>query len=116
MIYTPSIENGGMNMELVYAALLLHSLKKPVDEAGVKKIVEAAGGEADAARIKALVGSLKDVNIEEAIKQTAVMAAAAPAGAAEEKPAAEEKKEEESEEEQEKKAEEAAGGLSSLFG
>jgi large subunit ribosomal protein L12 len=103
-------------MELVYAALLLHSLKKPVDEAGIKKVVEAAGEKADAARIKALVGSLKDVNIDEAIKQTAVTAAAAaPAAAAEEKPA-EEKPEEESPEEQEKKAEEAAGGLSSLFG
>jgi large subunit ribosomal protein L12 len=105
-------------MELVYAALLLHSAKKPVDEAGVKKIVEAAGIKADAAQVKALVGSLKDVNIDEAIKGAAVAAApAAPAstGGAEEKPA-EEEKEEESEEEQEKKAEEAAGGLSSLFG
>ena len=105
-------------MELVYAALLLHSVKKPVDEAGIKKIVEAAGEKPDAARVKALVGSLKDVDIEEAIKQTAVAApAAAPAAAGGEgKPAAEEKAEEESEEQQEKKAEEAAGGLSSLFG
>jgi large subunit ribosomal protein L12 len=104
-------------MDLVYAALLLHSLKKPVDEAGLKKTVEAAGGKPDAARIKALVGSLKDVNIDEAIKQTAVTAAvAAPAAGAEEKKDIEEKKEEESSEQQEKKAEEAAGGLSSLFG
>lgn len=103
-------------MEMVYAALMLHSLKKPVDEKGIKKVVEAAGGEADAARLKALVGSLKDVNIDEAIKQTAVAAApAAPAAAEEGKKEAEEK-EEESPEEQEKKAEEAAGGLSSLFG
>ncbi len=103
-------------MEMVYAALMLHSLKKTVDEKGIKKIVEAAGGEADAARVKALVGSLKGVDIDEAIKQTAVAAApAAPAAAAEGEKKAEEK-EEESEEEQEKKAEEAAGGLSSLFG
>jgi large subunit ribosomal protein L12 len=109
--------NGGFNMELVYAALLLHSAKKEIDEAGVKKIAEAAGITADDAQIKALVGSLKDVNIEEAIKNAAVAAApaAAPAaGGAEAKPA--EEKEEPSEEEQEKKAEEAAGGLSSLFG
>ena len=105
-------------MEMVYAALLLHSLKKPVDEKGIKKVVEAAGGDADSARVKAMVGSLKDVDIDEAIKQTAVTAAAAPAaGAAPEGgEKAEEKKEEESEEEQEKKAEEAAGGLSQLFG
>lgn len=104
-------------MELVYAALLLHSAKKPVDEASVKKIVDAAGVKADEAQVKALVGSLKDVNIDEAIKNAAVAAApAAPAaGGAEEKPA-EEKKDEPSEEEKEAKAEEAAGGLSSLFG
>ncbi len=102
-------------MELVYAALLLHSMKKPVDEAGVKKIVEAAGGKTDAVRIKALVGSLKDVNIDEAIKQTAI-ASTAPAAPAEEKKEEKPKKEEESEEQKEKKAEEAAGGLSSLFG
>ena len=104
-------------MELVYAALLLHALKKPVDESGIKNVMEAAGGKTDAARIKALVGSLKGVDIDEAIKQTAVTAAAAaPAEgtAGEEKP--EEKSEEKSEEEQEKKAEEAAGGLSNLFG
>lgn len=103
-------------MEMVYAALMLHSLKKPVDEKGIKKVVEAAGGEADAARVKALVGSLKDVNIDEAIKQTAVAASPAAPAAEEGKKQAEEKKEEESPEEQEKKAEEAAGGLSSLFG
>ncbi|MBN2330858.1 MAG: 50S ribosomal protein P1 [Candidatus Aenigmarchaeota archaeon] len=103
-------------MEMVYAALMLHTMHKPVDEKGIKKIVEAAGGEADAARIKALVGSLKDVNIDEAIKQTAVAAAPAAPAAVEGKKAAEAKPEEESAEDQEKKAEEAAGGLSSLFG
>jgi large subunit ribosomal protein L12 len=100
-------------MELVYAALLLHSMKKPIDETHVKKIVEAAGGEVDSARIKALVGSLHGVNIDEAIKQAAVTAVAAPAAAHHEKPVEEK---EESAEDQEKKAEEAAGGLSSLFG
>jgi large subunit ribosomal protein L12 len=102
-------------MELVYAALLLHSLKKPVDEQGIEKIVHAAGAEVNHAKIKALVGSLHGVNIDEAIKQTAVMAAAAaPAAAGEKK--AEAAEEEKGEEQQEKKAEEAAGGLSSLFG
>jgi large subunit ribosomal protein L12 len=101
-------------MELVYAALLLHSLKKPVDEHGIEKIVHAAGAEVDHAKIKALVGSLSGVNIDEAIKQTAMMAAAAPAASHGEKKA--EAAEEKSEEQPEKKAEEAAGGLSSLFG
>jgi large subunit ribosomal protein L12 len=101
-------------MELVYAALLLHSMKKPIDETHVKKIVEAAGGEVDSARIKALVGSLHGVNIDEAIKQAAVTAVAAPAASGSHEKA--EEKKEESAEDQEKKAEEAAGGLSSLFG
>ena len=101
-------------MEYVYAAMLLHSAKKDITEEAVKKIVEAAGLEADAARIKALVASLKDVNIEEAIKSASAVAAA-PAAAA---PAAatEEKKEEKKEEEAGKTEEEAAEGLGALFG
>ncbi|NIO22449.1 MAG: 50S ribosomal protein P1 [Candidatus Aenigmarchaeota archaeon] len=100
-------------MEMVYAALLLHSLGKKVDEAGVKKVLEAAGAKVEAAQIKALVSSLKDVNIDEAIKQTSVVQAAAPAAAEEKKVEKEEKKEEEK---AEKKAEEAAAGLGALFG
>lgn len=100
-------------MEMVYAALLLHSLGKKVDEAGVKKILEAAGAKVEAAQIKALVSGLKDVNIEEAIKQTsAVQAVAAPAKAEEKR----EEKEKKEEEKTEKKAEEAAAGLGALFG
>lgn len=104
--------NGGINMEGVYAALLLHSAGKKIDEAGIKKVLEAAGTKADAARVKALVSSLDGVNIEEAMKQT-VTAAAAPAAPAE---AAGEKKEAKKEAKPEKKPEEAAEGLSSLFG
>lgn len=100
-------------MEMVYAALLLHSAKKEINEANLKKIVEAAGEKPEAGKIKALVSSLEGVDIEEAIKQTAV--AAAPAAPAAES-ASEEKKEEKKEEDQGKKAEEAAAGLSSLFG
>jgi large subunit ribosomal protein L12 len=99
-------------MEMVYAALLLHSLGKKVDEAGVKKVLEAAGAKTDTAQLKALVSSLKDVNIDEAIKGASVVQAAAPA--AEEKK--EEKEEKKEEEKAEKKAEEAAAGLGALFG
>lgn len=97
-------------MELVYAGLLLHAAKKDISEENVAAIVKAAGLHEDAARIKALVASLKAVNIDEAIKQAAMpVAVAGPAASAEAKPA--EKKEDEG-----KKAEEAAAGLSSLFG
>jgi large subunit ribosomal protein L12 len=103
-------------MDLVYAALLLHSAKKEINEANLKKVVEAAGEKPEAGKIKALVSSLEGVDIEEAIKQTAVAATAAPAAPAAEEGASEEKKEEKKEEDQGKKAEEAAAGLSSLFG
>jgi len=100
-------------MEMVYAALLLHSAGKSVDEAGVTKVVAATGEKADPAMVKALVSSLDGVNIEEAISQAAVAAAPAAAAPAE---AADEKKEEKKEEDTEAKAEEAAEGLGSLFG
>ncbi|MCK5023618.1 MAG: 50S ribosomal protein P1, partial [Candidatus Aenigmarchaeota archaeon] len=80
-------------MKLVYAALLLHSLGKEVDEAGVKKVMEAAGASVEAVEIKALVANLKEVNIEDAIKGASIMQAS-PA-AAESK--GEEKKEEKAE-------------------
>ncbi len=100
-------------MELIYAGLLLHSAKKEITEENIEKIMNAAGIEVDKARIKALVSSLKEINIDEAIKESAAFVPAqGPTPAEGEKPA-EEKKEEEKEE---KKAEEAVEGLSSLFG
>jgi len=102
-------------MQEIYASLLLHDLGKEINEANLKKVLEAAGSQAEPARIKALVAALEGVNIDEAIKQPAFATGAAPAAA----PAGETKKEEkkeESREDQEKTAEAAAGGLSSLFG
>jgi large subunit ribosomal protein L12 len=99
-------------MEYVYSALLLHSAKHEVTEAAVTKVLEAAGIAVDSARVKALVASLKNVNIDDAIAKAAVAAApvaAAPAAAghaAAAKPKEEEKKSEE----------EAAAGLAGLFG
>ena len=66
---------------MVYAALLLHSAGKKVDEEGVKKVLEAAGGKPETARVKALVSSLDGVDIDDAIKQTAIPATASPAAA-----------------------------------
>lgn len=95
-------------MELMYASLLLHSAKQPINEENLKKVLHSIGLHVDEAKIKAAVAALDGVNIEEAISKAAV---AAPAAA----PAAE-KKEEKKEEDTEKKAEEAAAGLSALFG
>ena len=101
-------------MEYVYAAMLLHKAGKEIDEKNVSEVLTAAGITADAARVKALVASLAEVDIEEAIKAAPAMMASAPAAAAA-APVEEEKKEEE-EEDQTKKEEEAMEGLGSLFG
>ena len=105
-------------MEYIYAAMLLHKAGQKIDEASVKKVLEAAHVKVDEARAKALVAALEGVNIEEAIEkaalaQVAVAAAVAPghehkaeAKSDEKKKAAEEKKSEE----------QAAIGLGALFG
>lgn len=100
-------------MEYVYTAMLLHKAGKPITEEHVKKVLEAAGTHADAAKIKALVAALEGVNIEEAIKKAAVAPVAAVATAA---PAASGHSEKKAEKKEEKKEEEAAAGLGSLFG
>ena len=104
-------------MEYVYAALLLHKLKKEVTEDNLTSVVKASGAEVNEAQVKALVAALTDVNIDEAIKAApvAVAAAAAPAEAA--AGGGDEKKEAKKDKAAEGKSEEAAmEGLSSLFG
>jgi large subunit ribosomal protein L12 len=103
-------------MEYVYAALLLHKAGQKIDDANVTKVLEAANVKVDTARVKALVAALDGVNIDEAIKKSAVVAAPAqPAASAGDSSA---KKEEKKEEKKDEKAneEQAAAGLSSLFG
>jgi large subunit ribosomal protein L12 len=102
-------------MEYVYAAMLLHKAGKEINEKNVSEVLTAAGVTADAARVKALVASIAEVDIEEAIKAAPAMMAAAPAAAAA-APAKEEKTEEEKEEDESKKEEAAMEGLGSLFG
>ena len=95
-------------MQEVYASLMLHEAKQPINEENIKKVLQSIGSNVDDAKIKALVASLEGQNIDELIKQAAVaVAPVAQAG---------EKKEEKKEEDTEKKAEEAAAGLSALFG
>ena len=102
-------------MEYVYAALMLHKLKKDITEENVTSIVKASGTEVNEAKVKSLVASLADVNIEDAIKAAPV--AAAPAAAAPAAEGGEGKKAEKKDEPADGKKEEAAmEGLSSLFG
>jgi len=102
-------------MEYVYAALLLNSAGKEINEDTLTDVIEAAGAEADEARIKALTTALEDVDIEEAVKKQAA-APAAPAQKTETEEEGEQEEEEEDEEEEEEVSEEeAAEGLGSLF-
>ena len=101
-------------MEYVYAAMLLHSAEKNIDDDAVSAVLKAAGVDVDAARVKALVASLGGVDIAEAMATAvAAPAAAAPAASAaasdDAAPAAAEEEEEE---------DDGGGfeGLGSLFG
>ena len=68
-------------MEYIYAAMLIHKAGGKVNEATVKKVLEAAGVKVNEARVKALVASLEGVNIDEAIEKAAVPVAMAPVAA-----------------------------------
>ncbi|MEM2118665.1 MAG: 50S ribosomal protein P1 [Candidatus Bathyarchaeia archaeon] len=108
-------------MEYIYAAMLLHKAGKEINEENLTQVLTSAGINADAVRVKALVASLAEVKIDEAIKSApTMMAAPAAAPAAGGAPAAEAKPKEEDKkkkEEDEKKKEEAAlEGLGALFG
>ncbi len=102
-------------MEYVYAALLLHKLKKEVNEANISSVVKASGTDVNEAQVKALVAALADVNIDDAVKAAPVAVAAA-APAADAPAAGGEAKKEEKPKDDGKTEEAAMEGLSSLFG
>ena len=111
-------------MEYVYAAMLLHKAGQKVDEAGLNKVLEAAGAKTEPAQAKALVAALAGVDMDKAIEEASkVQAVAAPAAAAAGaeagggQNAAKKAEESKKKEEDAKKGEEqAAAGLSALFG
>ena len=107
-------------MENIYAAMLLHKAGKEINEDAVTAVLNAAGITVDAVQVKALVASLSEVNIDEALKAAPAMMAAAPVAApagAETKPAAAAPEDKKKKAEEEKAKEEAAlEGLGALFG
>ena len=108
-------------MEYVYASMLLHKAGKEINEESLTNVLTAAGINADPVRVKALVASLSEVNIDEAIKAAPTMMAAAPVAASTSAPAAEQKaappEDKKKKAEEEKAKEEAAlEGLGALFG
>jgi len=96
-------------MEYIYSVLLLYRAGKEINESNVKKVLESAGIKSDEARVKALVASLADVDIEKAIAEASIQTAA-PIQAEAKKEVKVEKKEEKVDESV------AAAGLSALFG
>ena len=106
-------------MEYIYAAMLLHKAGKEIDEQNLTQVLTAAGINVDAVRAKALVASLAEVKIDEAIKSAPTMMAAPVAAPAAVAPVAEAKpkEDEKKKKEDEKHKEEAAlEGLGALFG
>ncbi|MBI2541749.1 50S ribosomal protein P1 [Candidatus Woesearchaeota archaeon] len=103
-------------MEYIYAAMLLHKAGQKIDEASVKKVLEAAHVKVDDARAKALVAALEGVNIEEAIEKAAMPIAVAAAPAAGHEKSAPKVDEKKKAEEEKKSEEAAAAGLGALFG
>ncbi|MGQ9539182.1 MAG: 50S ribosomal protein P1 [Candidatus Bathycorpusculaceae bacterium] len=105
-------------MEYLYAAMLLHKAGKEINEANLTQVLTAAGVNVDAVRIKALVASLAEVNIDEVLKSAPTMMAAPVAPMAAPTPEAKPKEEEKKKKEEEEKAKEEAAleGLGALFG
>ncbi|HUK84367.1 MAG TPA: 50S ribosomal protein P1 [Candidatus Acidoferrum sp.] len=107
-------------MENIYAAMLLHKAGKEINEESVTSVLTAAGLTVDPIQVKALVASLSEVNIDEAIKAAPTMMAAAPVaapagGAAAPSAAPPEDKKKKAEEEKAKE-DAALEGLGALFG
>ena len=101
-------------MRYVYAALLLHASGTKIEEETLTNVLAATGTDVDPARVKALVASLSEVNIDDAIKMAPGLAPTTQVVSPEAKPKKEDAPVEE--EEEEKKEEEALAGLGALFG
>lgn len=101
-------------MEYVYAALILHKLKKEINESNVSSIIKAAGSDVDTAKVKTLITSLSDVDIEKIISSSNSVPVQATQKAPEDTTS--KKKESPAKEKSGKSEEQAMEGLASLFG
>jgi large subunit ribosomal protein L12 len=109
-------------VEYVYASLLLHTAGKEISEENLRRVLDAAGVKVDEVRVKMLVAALKEINIDEVLKQASAAPAvpAAPVAAQATAPAPQQAQpapaKAEEEEKKEVSEEEIAEGISSLFG
>ncbi|GIU68554.1 MAG: hypothetical protein KatS3mg001_404 [Candidatus Pacearchaeota archaeon] len=94
-------------MEYIYAALLLHKSGKEINEENLKNVVSAAGINVDESKVKAVVASLKNVDIDKELEKPIALSSS-------QEQTKEEKKEEPKPKEEKKEA--AAEGLAALFG
>ncbi len=101
-------------MEYVYAALLIDAAGKEINEKNLLEVIKAAGFSPDEAKAKAIVESLKDVNIKEIIKTAESMPTATSPSQA--KSESKEEHKEKPKHDDKKSEEEAATGLAGLFG
>ena len=100
----------------IHAALALYYAGKEINEDNLKKVVEALGIQVDEAKVKMVVASLSEINLEETLKSATIAApVAAPAAAEAAAPAAAEEKKEEEEEKKEEEVD-ISEGLAGLFG
>ncbi|RLG81406.1 MAG: 50S ribosomal protein P1, partial [Thermoprotei archaeon] len=102
-------------MEYVYASLLLHSAGREINEENIKRVLESAGIQVDETKVKMIVAALKEINVDEVIKQAVAMPTAPVAAAqpAQPSPAAAPSEEKGGEEEEEEGVSEEgiAGGI-----
>ncbi|MCL2642110.1 MAG: 50S ribosomal protein P1 [Candidatus Bathyarchaeota archaeon] len=105
-------------MENIYAAMLLHKAGKEITEESVTNVLTAAGITVDTIQVKALIASLSEVNIDEAIKAAPTMMAAVPAApaAGDEAKVAAPVDDKKKAEDDKAKEEAALEGLGALFG
>lgn len=59
-------------LEYIYAALILHEADREISEKNVTDVLETANVDVEESRVKALVAALEDVDVEEAIAETAI--------------------------------------------
>ncbi len=102
-------------MEYIYAALILHKLKKEINESNITSIIKSTGVEANISKVKSLIASLSDIDIEKTINSSnAISGQIQTKNNTETK---ENKKENKAKEKEGGKSEEQAmEGLASLFG
>jgi len=103
-------------MEYVYGAMLLHKAGKEINKGNLEAVMKGAGIKVDITKVNALIEALKDINIDEVIKEASVAQTVVTAQADKSTKAEEKEKPEEKEKSKEEAQASASAGLGALFG